>query len=156
MLAAKRRADEVSKLRATHDSEIQLLVADKASLVTKFSDLEGEVLTLRASAAPAEAITSPKRNGSASAPSETVTKEELQSMHEAHNLKMLDLQAQHDMLNTVRQRLVDLMKKGNGPKEMVAAKPTKEFDEKWGDPELFILNAYRGLWGHVRELGGIV
>jgi len=94
--AAKGRADTVSKLRAAHDAEIQSLVADKADLVTKLSDLEGEVLTLRASATPSESFTSPKRNGSATAPSETVTKEELQRTHEAHNLKMHDLQAQHD------------------------------------------------------------
>ena len=67
-----------------------------------------------------------------------------------------DLQALNEMCNTLRDRLVKLMKQGMGPKEMIAAKPTKEFDEKWGDPELFIANAYRGLWGHVRELGGIV
>jgi conserved oligomeric Golgi complex subunit 6 len=94
--AAKGRADEVSKLRAAHDAEIQSLVADKARLVTNLSDLEGEVLTLRASAASTVTTASPKRNGSATAPSETVTKEELQRMHEAHNLKMHDLQAQHD------------------------------------------------------------
>ena len=34
--------------------------------------------------------------------------------------------------------------------------PSKEFDAKWGDPKQFLVNAYRGLWGHVRELGGIV
>ena len=67
-----------------------------------------------------------------------------------------DLQALNDMCNTLRERFVKLMKQGMGPKEMIAAKPTKEFDEKYGDPELFIANAYRGLWGHVRELGGIV
>jgi len=33
---------------------------------------------------------------------------------------------------------------------------TKEFDEKWGDPKLFVQVSYRGLWLHVRELGGIV
>jgi chromosome segregation ATPase len=94
--AAKGRADEVSKLRAAHDTEIQLLVADKASLVTRLSDLEGDVLTLRASAASTTTTASPKRNGSAAASSETVTKEELQQTHVAHNLKMNDLQAQHD------------------------------------------------------------
>ena len=94
--AAKGRADEVSKLRTAHDAEIQSLVADKADLVTKLSDFEGEVLTLRASATPSEPITSPKRNGTATAPSETVTKEDLQRMHEAHNLKMHDVQAKHD------------------------------------------------------------
>jgi hypothetical protein len=94
--AAKGRADEASKLRAVHDAEIQSLVADKANLVTRLSDLEGEVFTLRASATPTEAIASPKRNGSVAVPSEAVTKEELQRMHEAHNLKMHDMQAQHD------------------------------------------------------------
>jgi glyoxylase-like metal-dependent hydrolase (beta-lactamase superfamily II) len=67
-----------------------------------------------------------------------------------------DLEALNEMCTTLRDRFLDLMKKGMGPKEMIAAKPTKEYDEKWGDPELFIANAYRGLWGHVRELGGIV
>ena len=41
-------------------------------------------------------------------------------------------------------------------RDMIAARPTKEFDQRWGTPDLFIANAYTGLWGHVRELGGIV
>jgi len=67
-----------------------------------------------------------------------------------------DLQAHYDMLATMKDRLVKLMKQGMGPKDMIAAQPSKDFDEKWGNPELFISNAYRGMWGHVRELGGIV
>jgi cyclase len=67
-----------------------------------------------------------------------------------------DLQAESEMLATVRDRLVKLLKMGYGPKEMIAAKPTQEFDAKYGDPEQFIRNAYMGLWAHVRELGGIV
>ena len=39
---------------------------------------------------------------------------------------------------------------------MLAAGVTKDFDAKWGNPEMFVANAYPGLWGHVRELGGIV
>lgn len=93
--AAKGRAEEVSKLRAAHDTEIQSLVTDKADLVTRLSDLEGE-LSLRASAASTGTAASPKRNGSAAAPVETVTKDELLRMHEAHNLKMNDMQAKHD------------------------------------------------------------
>ncbi len=30
-----------------------------------------------------------------------------------------------------------------------------EFDAKWGNPDLFITNAYRGLYGHVREMRGV-
>lgn len=67
-----------------------------------------------------------------------------------------DLKAESEMLATVRDRLVKLIRMGYGPKEMIAAKPTQEFDAKYGNPELFIRNAYMGLWGHVHELGGIV
>ncbi len=67
-----------------------------------------------------------------------------------------DLEAENQMLATLKDRLVKLMKHGLGPKEMIAEAPTKDFDEKWGNPDLFIELAYRGLWGHVRELGGIV
>lgn len=68
----------------------------------------------------------------------------------------VDLEAQSEMLVTMKDRLIKLMKQGMGPKDMIAAAPTREFDTKWGNPELFISNAYRGMWGHVRELGGIV
>ena len=67
-----------------------------------------------------------------------------------------DLQAQSDMLATMRERLVDLMRKGIGTDDLAADPPTREFDARWGDPRLFLANAYRGLWGHVRELGKIV
>ena len=106
--AAQRRAEEVSKLRAAHDEEIQSIVADKSNLVTRLSDLEGEVATLRAYATPTEAVASPKRNGSAPVPAETVTKEELLELHEAHNLKINDLQAQHDKAIRALQEQVDV------------------------------------------------
>ncbi len=67
-----------------------------------------------------------------------------------------DLQAQSDMLQTMRERLVGLMRKGIGTDDLAANPPTQEFNAKWGDPKLFLANAYRGMWGHVRELGGIV
>lgn len=67
-----------------------------------------------------------------------------------------DLQAQADMLAAMRTKFVEMMRKGMSAKDMLAAKPTKEFDARWGNPELFITNAYPGLWGHVREIGGIV
>jgi cyclase len=67
-----------------------------------------------------------------------------------------DLQAEAEMLATMKDRLIGLMKKGIGTDDLLANPPTKEFDAKWGDPSLFLTNAFRGLWGHVRELGGIV
>jgi chromosome segregation ATPase len=108
--AAKGRAEEVSKLRAAHDTEIQSLVTDKADLVTRLSDLEGELLSLRASVASTGTAASPKRNGSAAAPAETVTKDELLGMHEAHNLKMNDLEAEHDKEIRALQEQLDAMR----------------------------------------------
>jgi len=67
-----------------------------------------------------------------------------------------DLDAENKMLATVKDRMVKLIKQGLKPSEVITAAPTKEFDAEWGDPALFIELAYRGLWGHVRELGGIV
>jgi glyoxylase-like metal-dependent hydrolase (beta-lactamase superfamily II) len=67
-----------------------------------------------------------------------------------------DLQAQFDMLTTLRERLPKMMRQGMSANDMLAAGATKEFDEKWGDPKLFLPVTYRGLWLHVRELGGIV
>ncbi len=67
-----------------------------------------------------------------------------------------DLQAQHDMLATLRERLGKMMRQGMGSDDMIAAGATKDFDEKWGNPDLFVSTTYRGMWLHVRELGGIV
>jgi glyoxylase-like metal-dependent hydrolase (beta-lactamase superfamily II) len=67
-----------------------------------------------------------------------------------------DLRAQHEMLVTLRERLHQMMRKGMGTKDMLAAGATKEFDERCGDPSLFMTVTYRGMWIHVRELGGIV
>jgi cyclase len=67
-----------------------------------------------------------------------------------------DLQAQHDMLAAMLDRFVKMMKQGMGPDDMLAATPTKDFDAKWGNPDLFVTTAYRSMWLHVRELGGIV
>jgi cyclase len=67
-----------------------------------------------------------------------------------------DLESQMEMCTTLRGRIVDMMKKGMGANEIIAAAPTKDFDAKWGNPKVFMSVVYRGLWSHVRELGGIV
>ena len=66
------------------------------------------------------------------------------------------LQAQLDMLAAMLDRFTKMMKQGLGPEEILAAAPTREFDVKWGNPDLFVTTAYRSMWLHVRELGGIV
>jgi glyoxylase-like metal-dependent hydrolase (beta-lactamase superfamily II) len=67
-----------------------------------------------------------------------------------------DLAAEHDMLATLHEDLWQLMRKGMGAEDMIAAGATRKFDDRWGNSDLFIGNAYRGLYGHVRELRGIV
>jgi len=68
-----------------------------------------------------------------------------------------EVQASLDILTKVREQLVKLVKQGKGPKDMIEAKAMKDFEGQLaGDPDTFIFTAYRGLWAHVRELGGIV
>ena len=67
-----------------------------------------------------------------------------------------ELQAESDMLEALKERIWQLMRKGMSDRDIVESKPTAEYDGKWGDPTLFLLNAYKGLWGHVREQRGVV
>jgi hypothetical protein len=68
----------------------------------------------------------------------------------------VDLQAYSDMLAAVRPILVKGIKSGGNGDDFIQQQLTKDFDAKWGDPKLFLQNAYLGLWAHARELGGIV
>ena len=67
-----------------------------------------------------------------------------------------DLQAQFEMLTAMRDRLPKLMRQGRGREEILVSGVSKEFDERWGDPKVFLSTSLRGLMIHVRELGGIV
>ncbi len=67
-----------------------------------------------------------------------------------------DLKLQHDMLAEMDHRIGEFFKDGKSVDEMVAAKPTKEFDARWGDPEMFLRLAYKGVWGHIREYPGVI
>ena len=96
--AAERHADEVLQLRAVHGEEVSQLATQTSGLQVRISDLEGELATVKATLAAQEAA-SPKVNGTGvSHPpsSPGVTKDELQQLHEAHNLKIHDIQAEHD------------------------------------------------------------
>ena len=68
-----------------------------------------------------------------------------------------DLQASHATIVRIREKLVTLLKKGQGAQNMIDAKAVDEFtDVMPGDAATFLYVAYRGLWAHARELGGIV
>ena len=68
-----------------------------------------------------------------------------------------DLQASHATITRIREKLVVLMKKGQGAQNMIDGHAVDEFkDVMPGDAATFLYVAYRGLWAHARELGGIV
>jgi len=57
------------------------------------------------------------------------------------------IQAQHEMLKTMRERVEGLMRKGKSAAEMIASGVTKDFDGRYGtDGALFTRNTYEGLW----------
>ncbi len=60
-----------------------------------------------------------------------------------------ELRAFQGMLKTVRGRMGDLMDKGKSREEIVASKPTKDLDEKWGggfmEPDAWVGIVYDGM-----------
>jgi len=64
-------------------------------------------------------------------------------------LGLADLKAQYTMYATIYERLTTLLNKGRGPGEAVAAKPTKEFDDKMGSSDEFVRRAFESLWGYL-------
>lgn len=68
-----------------------------------------------------------------------------------------ELQASLDLVTKVREHLVKLVKQGMGPSDLIAAKAMQDFEEQLsGDPEPFLYTAYRGIYAHARELGGVL
>ena len=61
-----------------------------------------------------------------------------------------DLEEYRSMLVTIRDRIEALIREGKSADEVVAAKPTKEFDAKWGQstftpPDKFVRTVYTGM-----------
>jgi cyclase len=63
-----------------------------------------------------------------------------------------DLESQLDMCFTVLSRISQSYYKGETWDELVASRPTREFDAQWGDPEVFLKLAYEGAWYHINEI----
>ena len=64
-------------------------------------------------------------------------------------LGLAELKAQTEMYGTIYDRLSQMLNKGRGPGEAVAARPTKEFDEKMGNPDEFVRRAFESLWAYL-------
>ena len=64
-------------------------------------------------------------------------------------LGLKDLKTQYEMYATVYDRLTQLLNKGRGPGEAVAAQPTKEFDAQMGNSEEFVRRSFESLWAYL-------
>lgn len=58
-----------------------------------------------------------------------------------------DLEAYIEMLSAVRERVAALIAEGKSLEEVVAAEPTKEFDQRYGSPASLLDRAYASLGG---------
>lgn len=66
-------------------------------------------------------------------------------------MTLRQLKDQNRMYTTIINRLHDLYTQSNSLKEILAAKPTAEFDTEMGDPTQFITLAYQSIQGHLRD-----
>lgn len=64
-------------------------------------------------------------------------------------LRVADIATQVDMYGTIYDRLNQMMNKGRGPTEGVAAKPAKEYEAKMGDSDEFIRRSFESLWAYL-------
>jgi cyclase len=71
-------------------------------------------------------------------------------------LKKADLQAQHDMLADLYEKMKEAARNGLDAQDMLDAKITADYDERWGDPKEFVDETYRGMWAHTYDMGGFI
>lgn len=155
--AAKGRAEEVTKLKAVHDEELGRLSNEKVALATKLTDMEGELATVKASL-NTDPLMSPRSNGSAHASSPSVTKEDLQRMHEAHNLKLGDLQAAHDKeMRALKEELENALGKADDLNHQLERKMMEiQYLEQDQDDTQDQITRYVKIFGLKSFLGGVV
>ena len=63
-----------------------------------------------------------------------------------------DLKSERDLMEEVRARLFKQVREGDGPKDMLEAGVLKGLPRTWKDPEKFLYDAAKGLWGHHNKL----
>jgi glyoxylase-like metal-dependent hydrolase (beta-lactamase superfamily II) len=59
-----------------------------------------------------------------------------------------ELMAQQEMYQRIFEATIKLLTKGLSPDEAVAQAPTKGMMPQWGDPTVFVLQAFKSLWPH--------
>jgi cyclase len=66
-------------------------------------------------------------------------------------MSLAELEAQQAMYLAVFERIHSSLLKAHGLDEVLAAKPTAEFDARYGDPTQFVTLAFQSTWGHLRD-----
>jgi cyclase len=64
-------------------------------------------------------------------------------------LSLADLKTQLDMYGKIYDTLSQMMNKGRGPTEAVAARPAQEFEAKMGNSDVFIRRSFESLWAYL-------
>ena len=64
-------------------------------------------------------------------------------------LGLAELKTQTQMYGTIYDRLTQLLNKGRGPSEAVAAGPAKDFEAQMGNPDEFVRRAFESLWAYL-------
>lgn len=63
-------------------------------------------------------------------------------------MSQAEFKAERDMMDEIRKRMFDLVREGDGPKDMLEAGVLKDLPRVWKDPEAFAYDAAKGLWAH--------
>jgi len=63
-----------------------------------------------------------------------------------------EFKAERDLMEEVRARLFKRVREGDGPKDMLEDGVLKGLSRTWKDPEKFLYDAAKGLWGHHNKL----
>jgi glyoxylase-like metal-dependent hydrolase (beta-lactamase superfamily II) len=66
-------------------------------------------------------------------------------------MSLADLRSQQQMYLTIFDRIHEMLRNALETEEVLAAKPTAEYDASWGDPEQFVTLAFQSMWGHLRD-----
>jgi glyoxylase-like metal-dependent hydrolase (beta-lactamase superfamily II) len=62
------------------------------------------------------------------------------------------LQAEHDVMKTIYDRVFDLVRKGDESSDMLKAGVLNGLSRTWKDPQRFLYDVQKGLWAHHNKL----
>jgi hypothetical protein len=66
------------------------------------------------------------------------------------------LQAERDMMKTIYDRTVDLVRRGDYVQDMLEAGVMNGLARTWSDPRRFLHDVHKGLWAHHNKLSADV